>query len=577
MLKICFCIMPALFLITVAAGEGQAESRRTGLSHMTIESPKISMVFGPKLDVKSARLGTSRAACQGHSVYAMCGQPAEIVSVIHEENLIRAQLRNRMAEAELMIEGGDEIAVRFRATGKPNSEARGLVSSLSITLPLPLDSQVQATDHIWEVPRMPVGKTAQLLPLNIQGHQFGLVECGGLCTRVGTKSEPRYFPKAQLSRRKKCATITWTWEPKAPFPKRWQTPELRLETFDSVDSAVEDYRNWAASVFDYQKLEENPRVPAWFLNTRLVLSMDLWLMNGTILHDYHDVIELIEKLQALRVPEDTILYLTGWSYIYDNRYPEYLAAEKLGGESAFKSLVATAHQAGYRIMVHTNFYGMDQTLPNYPEYADSRVVDVRGNEVTYPNIKWICPAAKNWRNYFVSKVTAAVHRYDLDAVLLDQAFAVRNCPHCDFDEGIPLLMEALYENNPGVLFGAEIAAERYIHLAPLCQWLVHNTPSLENYFNPDNPNGCVRPSPLRQKLYGDYARFCAHLFLPAAVPTPSVTGQLNRFQRLLGAKEAFLQTQKVLDQTGCIKSLRINYSDHTIDPLTRQHLKKLAE
>ena len=143
-------------------------------------------------------------------------------------------------------------------------------------------------------------------------------------------------------------------------------------------------------------------------------------------------------------------------------------------------------------------------------------------------------------------------------------------------------MKALYDANPGVLFGSEVAAERYIHLTPLCQWLVHDAPGLQkNCFDPNN--ACMRPSHLRRQLYGEYARFCAHLFLPAAVPTPDVHGpsyhghEQNRFQKEMGVEKAFKRTQAILDQTGCIKNLRLNYREYGIDDLTRKEIEKLVQ
>ena len=162
-------------------------------------------------------------------------------------------------------------------------------------------------------------------------------------------------------------------------------------------------------------------------------------------------------------------------------------------------------------------------------------------------------------------------------MLLDQSFAIKNCTECDFDEGIEITMRELRAANPDALFASEVAAERYAGLAPFCQWIVHSEPSLKIYFDPRNKKPAMKPAHLRRQLYGDYVRFWAHLFLPAAVETPDVTGGPSRFQELLGVDEAFARTQGVLDQTGCVKSLRLNYRRHGIDPVTRRELERVAE
>ena len=121
MFKACFSVLSLVLVATAANGPGRAEAGQNNPSPMEVKSPKISMAFGPKLDLKALKIGTQQASFEGRSAYAMCGQPAEILSVTYEENLIRARLRNARAEGQLEIQGGEAIAIRFRAQAKPFS------------------------------------------------------------------------------------------------------------------------------------------------------------------------------------------------------------------------------------------------------------------------------------------------------------------------------------------------------------------------------------------------------------------------------------------------------------------------
>ena len=541
-----------------------------------VTAPGIKMIFGPDLDLRTIKVGTEETSFEGRSAYGLCGLPAEVLSTHAGDNRIQAELRNTRAHGDLEITGGGAITIRCRAQAHPERNPEDTISNVSITFPFPVNTEIHVDDTIWAVEHMPVGKSVT----GIKGwwlQQFLLASCGGLWTRIGSKSTTRYFPGITLGRTEDCATITWQWQPKSPFPKSWETPALRLETFDSLDSAVEDYKTWADMAFSYRKLEKNPYAPAWLLNTRLVLALDLWLCDGTVLHDFQDVRNLISELNTLGIPKDTIIYLTGWHYPYDGHYPEYKAAERLGGDSGLRAVVTAARSAGYKVMLHTNYWGMDPRLPDFPEFAGHEATNENYWKVRhYMPLLPIRPSVGKWRKYLVGKIADAVTRYNLDAVFLDQSFAIMNDPECDFDHAIPLLMDELRAANPGVFFASEIPVEPFMWLAPLCHWFTHNVYSLHDYWPPESQKRCRRPSNLRQKLYGEYVRFFAHLWIPAAVPTPGCTGEPNPFQKSLGAKEAFKRTQECYDQLGCIKTLRLNYGQYGIDEATRLALTRIC-
>lgn len=305
----------------------------------------------------------------------------------------------------------------------------------------------------------------------------------------------------------------------------------------------------------------------------------MWGSDGVILADYGDVINLIRELESFKAPKDTILYLAGWSWRWDGRYPEYYPAEKLGGVERFKEMVEEAHRAGYRIMPNMNCLGLDYRLPAYRKLWRHQIVDrlgrKRGWNGTFPGaatlpFAYMRPCSRAWRNYLLSKILSVVHEFNIDAVYLDQTLIVIDDPKCNMELGLRRLIRELKEMVPDVLVGGEGCHERIAGSVPFCQ--MHGSPwSLTQVGIPYEKDSLVYV-----KLFGDYVFFCGHISIPPAFPGRQV-GLLAKspYYDKFWNKWGYDYAQRYYDLRGAIITVRINYRSFGLDEETRRVIEKL--
>ena len=316
-------------------------------------------------------------------------------------------------------------------------------------------------------------------------------------------------------------------------------------------------------------LLQNKRITSnllpWINKCRLIILIDMWLSNGKIMHDYQDVIGLIEKLRKVNAPKNTILYLVGWSWKYDGRYPEYIPAPELGGYEKFKALIKQAHRYEFKVMPHMNYWGMDKTLPDFKRFKKYQAINPNGKKQGWPGrtpngstlpFVYISPGAKPWRRYLINKILFAVNSFNLDGIFFDQIFALVNDPRYDFDKGRAILLKELREKAPHILIGGEGVSERLLSSIQFCQiwgrpWCGLQEIPFEKF------------SLISKELFKDYAFFWAHLGVPSSVPT-EYTWTNFKYLKEKGYKKAFRIAQDFQNRYRAIKTLRVSYKDPII-------------
>jgi hypothetical protein len=138
----------------------------------------------------------------------------------------------------------------------------------------------------------------------------------------------------------------------------------------------------------------------------------------------------LEALAKRIDPRQTLLYLPGWrKFDYDRMYPDYTARE------GFPEFVAKAHELGFRVMPHVNYFGCDPKSPEYATFEKYQVRSPWSHEREWwlwdradPIIKfaYINPACKAWRDLQISRWRELVERYQVDALHLDQTLCIYN-------------------------------------------------------------------------------------------------------------------------------------------------------
>lgn len=213
-----------------------------------------------------------------------------------------------------------------------------------------------------------------------------------------------------------------------------------LTECESVDWHVNVYKgDWRVPARRYRRwMEANlhptpvgQQQPQWVRDIRCVVIMG---MDS----------QVIEALSKRLDPKQTLLYIPGWRKPgYDRDYPNYADVVP-----EWEPFVRRAHELGYRVMPHVNYFGVDPLNPLYEQFEPFQVRSPWGThdklwwlwERADPIIKfaYINPAHKPWRDLFVARMMELCERYQVDALHLDQTLCIYN-DHNGLIEGMSML------------------------------------------------------------------------------------------------------------------------------------------
>jgi hypothetical protein len=331
----------------------------------------------------------------GYTLYRVDGQLCEVTQASGE-----AAYRLQTAEfsGTLTFNAGDEIRISYA----PEKDEKP--QQLSLILPVP----GQSVFHLPEAHNigrmiegdMPAGEqyTSRL------GYNFALINAAGLWIRLRAV-EPNDYQRQRaanlhISRHPNEFIASFNWK---------SSDELLISAFDSLEEAVLDYQGWLEEKLGFKKLRDKPSVPSWVHNTKLVLILDMLRSNWEITHDYDDIANLAKDLKKNGCPQDTLFYLPGWNGAYDSTYPNYKPHPDLGGEEKFRRMVQTVHECGFRILIHTNPWGLDPCHPDIDRYLPYAVKDRNGDYAGFQTAsftKWGQAAPPNRPLNFQTKKVA---------------------------------------------------------------------------------------------------------------------------------------------------------------------------
>ncbi|NLS93848.1 MAG: hypothetical protein GXX96_16930 [Planctomycetaceae bacterium] len=211
------------------------------------------------------------------------------------------------------------------------------------------------------------------------------------------------------------------------------------------------YRDWAVTQFCPVPIEEQR--PEWIRDIRVmvILGMDL---------------KQLDLLATRLDPAQTVLYVPSWRAAgYDRDYPTY--DRPLEG---LKPFIARAHELGFRVMLHVNYFGVDPKNPLYEQFEPFQVRNCFGSHERQwwlwtraePEIRfaYINPALKAWRDLFTERMVKLCRDYDVDALHLDQTLCIDNDHNGRIDglsmlEGNLALHRQLREALPDVALSGE--------------------------------------------------------------------------------------------------------------------------
>ncbi|MBI3974357.1 MAG: hypothetical protein HY332_24010 [Chloroflexi bacterium] len=149
-----------------------------------------------------------------------------------------------------------------------------------------------------------------------------------------------------------------------------------VRSVPSAEAAIANHHDWLRRTFGVRPLDERivaGEAPAWAADVPVLFTFDMWRPSGEVAHNYLHLRDCVRDLHALGLPPGAVFYVPGWCAPYDGGYPEYRPAPELGGRGAFREAVDAAHDAGYRIMVHTLAWGADPSRRDFERLAPAAV------------------------------------------------------------------------------------------------------------------------------------------------------------------------------------------------------------
>ncbi|MCB0731812.1 MAG: hypothetical protein KDC88_12330 [Ignavibacteriae bacterium] len=350
---------------------------------------------------------------------------------------------------------------------------------------------------------------------------IGKVDDGGVI--ISSEDPSNNLKMLRVSKQNGKFSFTYGMEAEAPLVSNELEGEYIIQGFSGDwKDGVDIHKRWMSKHFELSAFDSHPHYPKWMNNINFVL--ELWGARKGLkaFHTFDQMIERIEDWTKLHNPQETLLYLPGYAQNgVDSNAPNYDPSHQCGGDIKFKKLIDRAHVLGYKVMIHTNILAMTFGHPKYKEFEKYSVYDPWGRQVTWgldldgdwlpePYFAYMNPGYTEWGDFMSEVLGTLIKKFNLDAVFLDQTLlAFNNSKGPNFIKGMHDHIKRLQENNPNILFAGEGINERVLPRLPVVQ--IHGIDSITDVHGMDDRVNWRKLHPISSYLFGDYARFSAHL------------------------------------------------------------------
>ncbi len=368
----------------------------------------------------------------------------------------------------------------------------------------------------------------------VQGGEQSFVALSSLDDRVRTKRF--YFQPGEQGYRVELVHEVEGW---LDLP-RVQVPTWRIGRATTLDAAVAPHYAHLERAYHFPRWETRPDVPTWLRRTALVVTLHGMHYTGYVFNDYAKMLEILKWI-ATQMPADRVLaFISAWDGRYYWDYPEYRAAERLGGEAGFRRLVKEGQRLGFRIMPMFGANAANRHQPSFAAVADGATAKVDGDTMDLNWVDWdndrhqegwlayMNLGVESWRRWLTGRIADAIDRYGVDAYFLDIIGGWTNNTRGDMHEGARRLVVELRQKYPQVLCCGEFLYDALLEFIPL--------------YHVYSPHGVP------------YARFFSHLSAPAPVRGSSGVhesgfGRWNAETLGLAQREGLIPTLMVVDDT----------------------------
>jgi len=328
----------------------------------------------------------------------------------------------------------------------------------------------------------------------------------------------------RLKRENNAFTLKFGYEAQAPILKNHLEFEWYLRGFqEDWKKPVDDHRIWMESAFDVKEFEQKRNNPEWTRDINIIL--EIWgadKRSNQPRHTFQDMVDRLHEWKELHPPNQTLLYLPGFAeHGIDSNAPSYNPSELLGGCDGFKHLIDSAHDLGFRVMVHTNVLAMAFTHPKYEEFRQYQVVDpfgrpqtwgldMDGDWLTEPYFAYMNPGEDTWTDLMTDILGELIIDYQVDGIFLDQTLlAFNNSRGPNFLAGMRKHVETLQTRFPGALFAGEGLHEHTLAPFPFAQ--IHGIDSISGIHGIEGQVGWRLAHPVSSYLFRPYTKYLAHL------------------------------------------------------------------
>ena len=313
-------------------------------------------------------------------------------------------------------------------------------------------------------------------------------------------------------------------ESQAPIKSKNYKAEWFLDSYEgSWKKPVNKHRTWLEKNFNLKNYSEHPHFPGWANDISFILEP--WGMRKDQPEPHHTFDQMkikIKQFAKIHNPEETLLYIPGFAENgVDSHAPDYNPSEKCGGERKFKQLINTAHELGYKVMIHTNVLALTFNHRMYKKFKNYQVVDpfnrtlgwamdIDGDWLAEDYFAYVNPGYKEWGDYMIKVIGKLINKFNLDAVFLDQtllAFNISKGPN--FLTGMHDHINRLQKAFPNILFAGEGLHEHVLSVLPFAQ--IHGIDSLSEVHGMEGKKEWRKVHPVSSYLFGKYTKFCGHL------------------------------------------------------------------
>ena len=263
--------------------------------------------------------------------------------------------------------------------------------------------------------------------------------------------------------------------------RRLEVPGWRLGRAPSVDEAVAAHMQHVEQAFALQPWESRADVPAWMRTIALVTTLHGMHYTGFIFNDYARQLEILRWI-ATQIPAERVLvFLSAWDGRYYWDYPNYTVPSRMGGETAFRRLIAEAQRLGFKMMPMFGANAANRRQPVWPAIAGGATYKIDGdlynvNWVDWNNdrhqdgwLTYMNLGADAWRNQLEGRIAEIIERFGIDAYFLDIVGGHVNSTTGDMHAGTKRLVDNLRSKYPRVACVGEMPYDALHGFIPMYQ------------------------------------------------------------------------------------------------------------